>query len=126
MVPQKLNAVETKVLCTTRKCTVMTYLQVWQMLLWWWQRRKRLSLRERVIQEGSSRAQVRANSTCLLTEASTALISMANVTVGVVAPAVDYVIVVVVAVEVAAEVVPVEVAILIKRNVKTRQNENEQ
>ena len=69
---------------------------------------------------------MRANSTCLLTEASTALISMANVTVGVVAPAVDYVIVVVVAVEVAAEVVPVEVAILIKRNVKTRQNENEQ
>lgn len=69
---------------------------------------------------------MRANSTCLLTEASTALISVTNVTVGVVAPAVDYVIVVVVAVEVAAEVVPVEVAILIKRNVKTRQNENEQ
>ena len=79
-----------------------------------------------MIREGSSRAQARANSTCLLTEASTAFISVANVTVGVVAPVVDDVIVVVVALKVAAEVVPVEVAILIKRNVKTRQNENGQ
>ena len=59
----------------------------------------------------SPKAQVRADSTCLLTVASTALISEANVMVGVIPLEVDNAIEVVVVMEGAVGVVPVEVTI---------------
>ena len=59
----------------------------------------------------SPKAQARADSTCLLTVASTALISEANVMVGVIPLEVDNAIKVVVVMEGAVGVVPVEVTI---------------
>ena len=66
---------------------------------------------ELAVLERSPRARARADSTCLLTEASIADIIEANMTVGVAVPAVDGT-AVEMAVVVAVEDVPVEVAIL--------------
>lgn len=65
-----------------------------------------------MVREWSPRACTRADSTCLLIEASIAVINEAKVTVGVAVPAVDGTVVEMV-VEVAVEDVPEEVAILL-------------
>ena len=70
------------------------------------------------VREWSPRARARADSTCLLTKASIAVIKEAKVTVGVAVPAVDST-AVEMAVVVAVEDVPVKVAILLWRDALT-------